>query len=99
VKTNITPNSIIAWVSICILAGAFARGKNNRVIKNIYHTAPYGYLIAYIQNAMTELHFNFLRRFLHFADNSKRKKRGEAGHYVLFKVCHILDEIMKGLRK
>jgi hypothetical protein len=48
---------------------------------------------------MTELHFIFLQRFIHFAGNSKRKKRGEAGHDVLFKVRHILDEIMKGLQK
>jgi hypothetical protein len=79
VKPDITP-SYIVWVAICILAGSFAGGKNNRAIKNMYHSAPYGYSIPYIQNAMTEPHFIFLRRFLHFADNPKQKKRGKAGH-------------------
>ena len=92
-KPDITPNYIIAWIGICILAGAFAGGKNNRGIKNMYRSAPYGYSIPYIQNSMTEPCFIFLRRFLHFADNSKWKKRGEAGHDVLFKVCHVLDEL------
>jgi hypothetical protein len=99
VKPDITPNYIIAWIAICILAGAFAGGKNNRGIKNMYRSAPYGYSIPYIQNAMPEEYFIFLRRFLHFADNSKRKKRGEDGHDVLFKVRHVLDEIMKGIQK
>ena len=99
VKPDITPNYIIVWVAICILAGAFAGCKNNRIIKNMYRSTPYGYFIPYIQNAMTEPHFIFLRRCLHFAHNSKRKKRGEAGHDILFKVRHVLDEIIKGLQK
>jgi hypothetical protein len=63
VKPDITPNYIIVWVAICILAGAFAGGKNNRGIKNMHGSAPYGYSIPYIQNAMPERYFIFLRRF------------------------------------
>jgi hypothetical protein len=60
VKPDITPKYIIACVAIVILAGVFAGGKNNRGIKNIYRSAPCGYSISYIQNAMPEEYFIFL---------------------------------------
>jgi hypothetical protein len=46
---------------------------------------------------MTEHNFTFVRRFLHFADNDKRIRRGDKGYDVLFKVRYVLDDIMKGL--
>jgi len=58
---------------------------------------PYGICIPFIQNAMTEHNFKFVRMFPHFADNDKCIRRGNEGYDVLFKVRYVLDVIMKGL--
>jgi hypothetical protein len=97
VSPSITCYFILAWLSIVILAGAYAGGNNNRFIRNVYRNSPYGICIPFIQNAMTEHNFTFVRRFLHFADNDKHIRRGDEGYDILFKVRYVLDLIMKRL--
>jgi hypothetical protein len=85
VSPNVTCYFIVAWLSFVILAGAYAGGNNNQFIQNVYRNAPFGICISFIQNAMTEHNYTFVRRFLHFADNDKCIRRGDKGYNVLFK--------------
>ena len=48
---------------------------------------------------MTRNAFEFLRRYIHFCDNSKRIPAGDAGYDILFKVRYPLNLILKGIRK
>ena len=47
---------------------------------------------------MTRDAYTFMRRFIHFSDNSKRKGKGISGFDPLFKVQYPLDVMMKGMR-
>ena len=73
--------------------------KQQRWNNSIYRDAPYGVYTPYIQNAMPCNAFCFMMQFIHFADNKYRKKKGEKGHDVMFKLSHFLKKIMKGLWK
>ena len=41
--------------------------------------------------------YKFMRRFMHFADNYLRKKPYKEGYDRLFKVSHVIDEVLKGI--
>ena len=65
----------------------------------LYARSPYGVSIPLLRNVMTRDAYKFMRRYIHFCDNSKKKKKGEKGYDPLFKVSNALDEIGKGLRR
>jgi hypothetical protein len=48
---------------------------------------------------MTRNAFEFMRRYIHFCDNDKRKAKGQPGYDPLFKISWILDAILKGIQK
>ena len=43
--------------------------------------------------------YEFMRQYIHFANNEFRQPKGEVGYDALFKVKYALDEMMKGLRR
>ena len=64
----------------------------------LYARSHYGVNIPLLRNVMTRDAYKFMRRYIHFCNNSKKKKKGEEGYDPLFKVSYALDEIGKGLR-
>ena len=71
-RFNITPRYVICWIGILILQGAHF-GSHKKVGSKLWRQGPYGVNIPYIQNSMTGNAFEFMRRFIHFTDNSIRK--------------------------
>ncbi len=65
----------------------------------MWWNGPYGLLIPYVQNSMSRNAYEFLRRNIHFANNSLYQPEGSEGYDPLFKVRYPLDVIGKGLRK
>jgi hypothetical protein len=55
--------------------------------------------IPYVWNAMRRNAYEFMRRFIHFADNSLDEPIGSPGYDPLFKVRYALDAIQEGLLK
>ena len=53
----------------------------------------------FVRNAMTCNAYEFMRRYIHFADDSRQKKKGDVGYDALFKVQYALNVIMKGIRR
>jgi hypothetical protein len=73
---KVTANFIIAWIGILLAAGAYcAGGDNNRCIKCIYRSSPYGISVPWIQNTMPENAFRFLRNFIHFSNTRDQKPK------------------------
>jgi len=61
----------------------------------------YGLGYTPIQNAMNRDAFNFMRRYIHFEDNARKKGYGPKDplHEPLFKIKWVLDEMMKAQTK
>ena len=97
-KYEITPGFIMAWMSILIIMGAHF-GSSKRDTRKLWKNSPYGLSIPYVQNAMPRNAFEFMRRYIHFADNSRRNEKGTPGYDALFKVRYVLDQIAEGLSK
>ena len=93
----VTAGYVICWIAILILQGAHF-GSNKRASSKMWRRGPYGVNIPYIQNTMTAQGYEFMRRFIHFSDNSKRKPKTVCGYDPLFKVRYPLDVLMKGMR-
>ena len=96
-KFRITPGYIFCWFAILILQGGHF-GTHKPPASKLWRESPYGLRIPYIQNAMTRDAYTFMRRFIHFSDNSRRKGKGISGFDPLFKVRYPLDVMMKGMR-
>jgi hypothetical protein len=47
---------------------------------------------------MTRSAFEFIRRYIHFYDNEKRKAKGQPGYDPLFKITWILNSILNGIQ-
>lgn len=97
-KFKITPGYILCWIAVLILQGAhFGADKGNAA--RLWRAQPYGVSIPYIRNTMTRDAYVFMRQYINFCDNSKRKSKGQRGYDALFKVSYALDEMMKGMKK
>ena len=59
---------------------------------------PYRLQIPYVKNAMSKNAFEFMRRNIHFYDNSKIKHKGVRGYNPLFNVIYPWKINMKGIR-
>ena len=53
----------------------------------------------FVRNAMTRDAYEFMRRYIHFADNSRKVEEGNVGYNALFKVQYALNVMMKGMRR
>ena len=93
-KYDITPGFVLAFIAILIIQGAhFGESKRGR---KMWRRAPHGISIPYVSNTMTRDAYEFMRRFIHFCDNTaKRYVSGEAGYDPLYKVSYVMGEIMK----
>ncbi len=60
---------------------------------------PYGISMPYVQNTMQRDAFEFLRRYIHFADNYQRPKQSDKNYDPLFKVTYVLKEVGAGIRR
>jgi hypothetical protein len=65
----------------------------------MWQKAPYGLSLPYVWNSMTRDAYAFLRRNIHFANNTLQQPEGTDGYDPLFKVRYPLDAIGKGLQK
>ena len=95
---EITPAYVMAWHGILILLGGHL-GADKGNIRRAWIKPPQGISFPYIKNGMTRDAFEYMKRYLHFANNDLRKKQGEEGYDPLFKVTPALNLIIKGLRK
>ena len=96
-KFVISPGYIICWFAILILQGAHF-GSHKPPATYLWREQPYGINIPYIQNTMTRDAYIFMRRYIHFCDNSKKKEKGVRGYDALYKVSYPLRIMMKGMR-
>ena len=53
---------------------------------------PYGVYAPMVQNCMNRDTFKFARRYIHFADNTKYKKRNDPIFDPLFKIRGVLEK-------
>ena len=60
---------------------------------------PYGIYAPMVHNCMNRDTFIFVRRYIHFVDNDKCKKKNHASFDPLFKIWGILDKIMSSIQK
>ena len=96
-KYDITPGFVICWIALLILQGAHF-GTYKPSAANLWRGAPYGIGTPIYRNTMTREAYQFMRRYIHFCDNSKKKSKGTRGFDPLFKVRYPLDVMMKGMR-
>ena len=65
---------------------------------DLYATEGYGINVPTLRNDMKRDTYKVLRRYIHFCDNSEKKKPGENGYDQLHKVFYVLDAVGKGIR-
>ena len=63
----------------------------------MWHKPPRGLSIPYVNTAMSIDAFEFMRRNIHFSDNSNMKQKVVRGYNTLFKVRYPLVIITKGV--
>ena len=97
-KYAITVGFVICWVAHLILQGAVF-GSTKPDTHRLYTKGAYGVNVPILRNSMKRDAVKFMRRYIHFCDNSKRKGKGQAGYDPLYKIAYALDEISKGLRR
>ena len=67
-KFKATAGYVICWVAILILQGALF-GTFKPPSRTMWQQRPYGIPIPFVQNCMSGAAYEFMRRFIHFADN------------------------------
>ena len=67
-KFKATAGYVICWVAILILQGALF-GTFKPPSRTMWQQRPYGIPIPCVQNCMSGGAYEFMRRFIHFADN------------------------------
>ena len=67
-KFRATAGFVICWVAILILQGALF-GTFKPPSRTMWQERPYGIPIPCVQNCMSGAAYEFMRRFIHFADN------------------------------
>ena len=95
---SITPGFVLAWVALLVLQGGHF-GSDKRTAKKMWRSAPEGYAFPYVRNTMTSMSYEFMRAYIHFADNDTRSPRGTRGYDVLFKIRYAMNTIINGIRK
>jgi hypothetical protein len=88
----------MAWHGINLIFGGHF-GSNKGDTRKFWRNPPHGIVLPYVRNSMTKDSYEFLRRYIHFADNSMQNRKGECGYDPLLKVRAVIDAMMKGLRK
>ena len=97
-KYKFTPGFVLCFFGMLILQGAHF-GSNKRHGRSMWRSPPYGFSLPYVRNAMPCNSYEFMRRFIHFADNSTRVAKGLPGYNILYKVRYPMTELMKGICK
>lgn len=97
-KYAITPGYVMCWIGILIVQGSYF-GNSKVASRNLWRKAPYGLNIPHIKNSMPRDAYKFMRRYIHFADNSRRVARGKEGYDLLFKVKYPMEVFMSGMWK
>ncbi len=98
VKWCITSGFIICWVAILILQGAHF-GSDKKTQRKMWRRPPYGISMPYVQNTMQRDTFEFLQRYIHFADNYQWQKQSDNNYDPLIKVTYVLKEVRSGIRQ
>lgn len=93
---EITVGYLLSWIGILLLHGAH---KTDRSINLHWSHAPYGWRTQYVVNTMTRDAFQFLRRFLHFEDNTKVKPKSDPEYDPLLKTRHTITTLSDSLSK
>ena len=63
----------------------------------MWRKPPHGLSIPYVKNEISRDAFEFIRRNIHFSDNSNMKQKVVRGYNTLFKVRYPLVIITKGV--
>ena len=74
-------------------------GSTKRDSLKMLRKSPRGLALPYVRNAMPLAAYEFMRSYVHFADNSKWVDKGLPGYDPLFKVRYPMTLFMKGIRK
>ena len=76
VRYLISAGFIITWIGILVLQGAHFGSEKRTGRKMWRQKAPYGLSLPYVRNSMTRDAYEFLRRNIHFADNTLQQPEG-----------------------
>lgn len=101
--SNVTANYVIttgfglAWFVILISYGAHF-GNRKRKSRKTWRSPTFGTSIPFIQNAMTIDAFEFMWRYIHFSNSARKKKEGNPGFNLLFKVGYALYTFLLGIQ-
>jgi hypothetical protein len=82
-RFTVSSGFIIVFIGILILNGAHF-GLGSRSSRKLWQNCPYGLSIPYVWNAMRHNAYEFMRCFIHFADNSLDKPISSPGYDPLF---------------
>ena len=95
-KYDISASFILCWVAILIIqAGHFS--SNKPASGNLWRKPPHGISMPYVRNTMPRNAFEFMRRNIHFADNSRRYPATHPCYDPLFKLAYPLKVFMSGI--
>ena len=67
-KFRVTTGFVLAWVAILIIQGAMF-GTHKPPSRTMWERYPFGFALPFIMNSMSAGAYEFMRRFIHFADN------------------------------
>lgn len=87
----------MAWLGIVMVCAIHFSNNCNQKIA--WMDPPYRLSIAYIYNTMPQKAFEFLRHYIHFTDNEKKRDKNHPDYNPLYKVKNVLDKMMDGMRK
>lgn len=93
---DITVGFLLAWIGILIYLGAIGSPRTPTLH---WRQKPYGFSTALVMNVMTRDAFRFIRRFIHFADNSRMPKKGAANYDPLYKINPVLRAVQIQFQK
>jgi hypothetical protein len=94
-RWDVTVGFLTAWHGLLLYSGA----KRKRKISTMWANLPYGDHDPIAMNTMTWDAFLFIRRTIHFCNNSELKPRGDPGYSPIHKVSKVSNVIMQGLRQ
>ena len=97
-RWTFTPGYVLCWFAIVILQGAHF-GSKKRDSRRMWRRTPRGLSIPYVRNAMPLGAYEYMRSYIHFADNSKWIAKGSPGYDTLFKVRYPMTLFMRGISK
>ncbi|KAL9183005.1 hypothetical protein ACHAXT_004792, partial [Thalassiosira profunda] len=73
-------------------------GSDKRTARKMWRKPPHGLKMAYVQNTMTRNAYEFMRRYIHFADNARKRESTDPLYDPMWKVAEPLEVMTKDIQ-